>query len=480
MADNQREIERLQRQISNANRELRNIERDYNDRIKQETAKMRREMQNFSANLKQDYIQKLQEMEQSFSNAYLNEMERMRRRYNELTEQVAIYENELNEAMERLEAEQARLIQENKAKNQQYEEAANKAVQKLKQSIQDACQFPVDIFYPHAIQRYIEAGEEAEKLLQNKLYTLAVPKAECATDAVKRLENSTKQKMEELDTLFEIYRMKLETLTKSIFSDGRLNLKDGDEVVLELTEQDIDYWSDRLYSELKELLQEHQANVDGGTGQWIKKCANQALDPAILLDKEIQRLDMIPQKLSICISYATSACDCFNHTSVIEETVETVLREQNYEFTGIAYGPCKCGNDASKGFQEYFHQYLQDEICIKENGKADYREERVLTFEKCHTINEKPDICRLYIIPVRKEKTVSYRIYMQLEAEYFPTMVQESLSNILGRNGVYVETAKSAMNIATDAGRPLTLKETDNFTATVTEADLRQKYSLGK
>lgn len=138
MADNQREIERLQRQISNANRELRNIERDYNDRIKQETAKMRREMQNFSANLKQDYIQKLQEMEQSFSNAYLNEMERMRRRYNELTEQVAIYENELNEAMERLEAEQARLIQENKAKNQQYEEAANKAVQKLKQSIQDA------------------------------------------------------------------------------------------------------------------------------------------------------------------------------------------------------------------------------------------------------------------------------------------------------------------------------------------------------
>ena len=372
------------------------------------------------------------------------------------------------------------MIQENKAKNQQYEEAANKAVQKLKQSIQDACQFPVDIFYPHAIQRYIEAGEEAEKLLQNKLYTLAVPKAECATDAVKRLENSTKQKMEELDTLFEIYRMKLETLTKSIFSDGRLNLKDGDEVVLELTEQDIDYWSDRLYSELKELLQEHQANVDGGTGQWIKKCANQALDPAFLLDKEIQRLDMIPQKLSICISYATSACDCFNHTSVIEETVETVLREQNYEFTGIAYGPCKCGNDASKGFQEYFHQYLQDEICIKENGKADYREERVLTFEKCHTINEKPDICRLYIIPVRKEKTVSYRIYMQLEAEYFPTMVQESLSNILGRNGVYVETAKSAMNIATDAGRPLTLKETDNFTATVTEADLRQKYSLGK
>lgn len=62
MADNQREIERLQRQISNANRELRNIERDYNDRIKQETAKMRREMQNFSANLKQDYIQKLQEI----------------------------------------------------------------------------------------------------------------------------------------------------------------------------------------------------------------------------------------------------------------------------------------------------------------------------------------------------------------------------------------------------------------------------------
>ena len=67
---------------------------------------------------------------------------------------------------------------------------------------------------------------------------------------------------------------------------------------------------------------------------------------------------------------------------------------------------------------------------------------------------------------------------MQLEAEYFPYMQQERLNSILGRNGIYVETAKAAMNIETDARRPLTLKETDNFTATVTEAGLRQKYSL--
>lgn len=67
---------------------------------------------------------------------------------------------------------------------------------------------------------------------------------------------------------------------------------------------------------------------------------------------------------------------------------------------------------------------------------------------------------------------------MQLEAEYFPYIQQERLISILGRKGIYVETAKAAMTIATDAGRPLTLKETDNFTATVTEASLRQKYSL--
>lgn len=480
MANNQREIERLQQQISNANRELREIERDYNERSKQEIAKMRQKMQNFSANLKQDYIQKLQEMEQSFSEAYLNEMERMRRHYNELTEQVAVYEKELNEAVNCLEAEQARLIQENETRNKQYEDAANKAVQKLQQSIQNACLFPVDIFYPHAIQRYIDAGEEAEKLLRSKLYTLAVPKAECATDSVKRLEDSTKKKMEELDTLFEIYRIKLEALTGYVFSVGRLGVKDGDEVILELSEQDIDYWSDKLYSELKELLREHQTNVEGGTELWIKKCANQALDPIFLLDKEIQRLDMIPQKLNVCISYATSACDCFNHTSVIEGTVEMVLKEQNYKFTGIAYGPCKCGNDSSEGFQEYFRQYLQEENCVKKNEIADYREERVLTFEKCHAINGKPDICKLYIVPVRKEKIVSYRIYMQIETEYFPAMVQESLSNLLERNGIYVETVKSTIHIETDAGRPLTLKETDNFTTKVTEADLHQKYSLGK
>ena len=445
--------------------------------MRRETAKLRKEMKSFSADMKKDYIQRLQEMEQSFSDAYLNEIEQMRKRYNELTEQVTEYEKELDKVMERLETEWAHLVQENEAKNKQYEDAANKAVQKLQQSIQDACRFPVDVFYPHAMQRYIEAGEETEKLLRSKLYVLAVPKAECVANAVKCLEDNARQKLEELNTLFEIYRIKLERITTYISSYGQRGLMDGDEVVLELSEQDIDYWSDRLYSELKKLLQEHQENVNGGINQWLKKYANQALDPVFLLDKEIQRLDMIPQKLGICISYAMSACDCFNQTSVIEETAETVLGEQNYKFTGIAYGPCKRGNDLSEGFREYL-QYLQDETCVMENETADYREERILTFEKGHSLNERSDICRLYIVPVRREKTVSYRIYMQLEAEYFPYMQQERLNSILGRNGIYVETAKAAMNIETDARRPLTLKETDNFTATVTEAGLRQKYSL--
>ena len=137
MADNQREIERLQRQISEANREIRNLERDFNDRMRSETAKLRKEMKSFSADMKNDYIQRLQEMEQSFSNAYLNEIEQMRKRYNELTEQVTEYEKELDKVMERLETEQACLVKKNEAKNKQYEDAANKAVQKLQQSIQD-------------------------------------------------------------------------------------------------------------------------------------------------------------------------------------------------------------------------------------------------------------------------------------------------------------------------------------------------------
>lgn len=479
MADNQREIERLQRQISDTNREIRNLEKEFNNRRRREIEQMRREMNNFSANLKKDYIQRLQEMEQSFSDAYLNEVSQMRRRYDELTKQVTEYERELSRAMDCLEKEQARLLQENEAKNKQYENAANEAVQKLQQDIQNACRYPVDIFYPHAIQRYIEAGEEAEKLLQNKLYVLAVPKAECAAHAVKQLENNARQKLEELDSLFEIYRIKLEAITEYISSYEHSDLADGNEVFLELSEQDIDYWSDQLYSELKSLLLEHQKNVDGGADCWLKKCANQALDPVFLLDKEIQKLDMIPQKLGICITYALSACDCFNHTAVIEEKAESILGEQNYRFAGIAYGPCKPGNDSSEGFREYCFQYLQNENCVIENKTADYREERVLTFEKNHSLNEKPDICKLYIVPVREKKTVSYRIYMRLEAEYFPSMQLDKLSSLLGKNGIYIETSKTEMNvITTDIRRPLTLKETDNFAATVTEASLRQKYSL--
>lgn len=169
MADNQREIERLQRQISEANREIRNLERDFNDRMRRETAKLRNEMKSSSADMKNDYIQRLQEMEQSFSNAYLNEIEQMRKRYNELTEQVTEYEKELDKVMERLETEQARLVKKNEAKNKQYEDAANKAIQKLQQSIQDVCRFPVDVFYPRHAAVYRGWGRNRKITAQQTL-----------------------------------------------------------------------------------------------------------------------------------------------------------------------------------------------------------------------------------------------------------------------------------------------------------------------
>lgn len=478
MADNRQEIERLRKRIEQANREIRDIKRSADIRLEQEIDRMQEEMQRSSSRMQSDFANRLQMIQDTFSEAYLAETERMKTHYHELMDQVRSYEAQLDSTIHELEQEQHAFLQANQKKNQQLRQLAIESIERLQKDIEDACTLPVEIFYPRSIQKYIDSGQEAKRLLELKLYSLAITKSDCASMSVTRVKEETQNKIDELNALFRIYKLKLDSIESFLVQADNRSLLENGEVVLELSEHDMDYWSDFLFSELQQQLDEHRSTIESGSQGWICRCAGQALEPAFLLDKEIQKLDLIPEKLGVCISYALSACDCFNHTREIADQVEQLLNEQNYVFLGIAYGECKYGNDNTPGFKYYFENYLKNEDCVHLGKTPDYREERVLTFKKRHVDGPETDSCKIYIVPFRKEKTVGYKAYISLNSVYFPQMIRESLIRLFTKNGVNIQTSDNSCNLCTTEERPLSLQRIAMEGLTNEESMIASKYSI--
>lgn len=477
MADNRQEIERLRKKIEQANKDIRDIKRQSDIKLQQEIDRMQKQMHYSSSKMQSDFAEKLQSIQDTFSEAYLAETERMRTRYLELMGQVKAYEAELDSAIQNLERQQDELIRANEKKNQQYRQLAIDAIAKLQKDIEEACTLPVEVFYPHSMQKYLDAGLEAKRLLESELYSLAIAKSDCAAMSVNRVKEETKTKIDELNAMFRLYKLKLDSIEEFLLqTDNRCLFEDGN-VVLELSECDMDYWSDFLFSELQLQLEQHRDTIESGTENWIRRCDGQALEPSYLLDKEIQKLDLIPEKLGICISYALSACDCFNYTHEIASIAEEILNGQNYELVDIAYGVCKYGNDDTEGFNYYYQNYLINEQCVCSGKTPDYREERVLTFRKRHLSGSDSEYCKIYIVPFRKEKTVAFRVYLQLESTYIPKMMCDSLIHLFEKNGLNIQIAENSCSLGTTEQRPLSLQRITDEGLANEEARLENKYS---
>lgn len=477
MADNRQEIERLRKRIEQANRDIKDIKLQSDIKLQQEIDRMQKEMHYSSSKMQSDFAEKLQSIQDTFSEAYLAETERMRIRYTELMEQVKAYEAELDSVIQNLENQQDELIRANEKKNQQYRQLAIDAITKLQKDIEEACALPVEVFYPHSMQKYLDAGQEAKRLLELDLYSLAIAKSDCAAMSVNRVKEETKTKIDELDAMFRLYKTKMDSIEEFLLqTDNRCLFEDG-EVILELSECDMDYWSDFLFSELQLQLDQHRDTIALGTEGWIRRCDGLALEPSYLLDKEIQKLDLIPEKLGICISYALSACDCFNYTHEIASKAEDILDGQNYEFVGIAYGECKYGNDNTAGFKHYYENYLNNEQCVCSGKTPDYREERVLTFKKRHLSGPDSDYCKIYIVPFRREKTVAYKVYLQLESIYIPKMMCDSLIQLFEKSGLIIQIAENSCSLGTTEQRPLSLQRITVEGLVNEESRLDNKYS---
>lgn len=478
MAGNAAEITRLRRQLSETNQKIQELNENYGDRLEQEIDEIRDQFAQSMAAQQKDITNRYQELEQSICDAYLHEVEEMRARYAALKSAAQEQEEQLNRKLQEMEREQTEFFQQRTADERKMKEAAHRNMERLKRFVESACRYPVDLFFPHMLHQYINAGKEAEQLMEQGLFSLAAAKADVTCMAVKRLESDTTAKVKELEQMFQIYQKKLSSIKRNLeIESSRQLLDDNGNVILQLSETDVDYWSDQLYHQLMQSLEQHQRNVDEGVNGWLTRNMGDAVSPALALDREIQCLDGIPQKLRICVSYALSACDCYNFSAQIRDLAEDILRQQSYTFTEVSFGACKDGNDISAGYRHYAKNYLDKAICFQPEGKADFREERRVTFTKRY-VSGKQDVCKIILIPRRNYDTVSMDMFLNLESDYLPDVVQSQLIKLFRSNGLQrMQPLERPAQAATSPDRPLSLEAVERFYGISREKELTAKYS---
>lgn len=475
----QQEIQRLRRQIEEADRAIRENQARDQAVLNRTVTEINKQYQEALNDRQKDYAARLRRLEESFSKVYIQEAERSRRQYQKLRDEAETYEQKLSEQIRALQNKQAQLISEEDARNIMLKEKAQKALDSLEKQTTAACTLPVEIFFPHTLQHYIEAGEEAKTLLQEKLYSLALSKADCASLFVTRLTSETQARQNELDALFTLYRQTYEVILHHLHDEKsrRLSGPDGS-CLLQLSEQDTSYWSDQLYTELSTTLDGHRAVLDAGINGWLKRCAGQPVSPTLLLDQEIQKLNSLPDKLGLCISYALSACDSYNHTADLFESAVGLLKSQGFASETVTYGACRPGNDTSEGYAHYLKVSLFRAQCHTPGGAPDYREERMLTMTKRYPGTTEHDTVFLYAIPLRQAATVRAAFLLQLETRSLPQERAAELAKMLSDlTGQPVTAAQRADPLPLQPDRPMTLQTAEQLTATVNDDQAVNKYS---
>lgn len=480
MAVNQRDLERLRSQLEAERNELRKQRRNADDAVN----KMQREMQqtrqnliNSTKNKQEKMTRDLQRMEESIRKAYAQEIAQMKQSYERVYQHVQQLEEEYRSKLNQLAQEEEEILNQLRKKERHQRELMKQNQEKMQKAVSQAYQYPVEVFYPHRLQHYLDAGEEARRLADMGLFSEAASLYDTAAMRVADLTEDTQVKVHELDMMFDIYRTVLtnaETLCQSPWE-----LKDdSDETVLTLTQEaDRDYWSDTLYYTLIQELEEHRCIVEAGPSEWVKNQGNTGISPALLLDKQIRQLETIPKQLQICIQYALSACDCYNYLFDLRDTIIQVMSEQNYTYDRILFGRRNASNTDTPGY-EHYRQWLAEEECLEAGGEPDYREERCIQF-----FNPEGNQCRIFMIPVRNQHTVglNHRIFLNSQAEHQPLQVQQSLQDVLQNSlpQIRVEVAQTMEQLHTQQNRPMN-KETAEALAGITAQNrLEAKYCMG-
>lgn len=444
------------------------------DQMQREMEQLRRDLVESEKQMQTDMVERLKKSVDELCNNYVLEVREMRNTYEETYRHIQQLETEYHQALEALGEEQKRAIAELDRTKRRAWEHAEKQKEQLQQALNLAYQNPVEIFFPHRLQHYLDAGERARKLMEEGLYTLAANDYSNICMGVSGLTEDTQRKVQELDVMFEIYRTLIANIDVLQTSPWELKDDNGNLIFSLCEENDLDYWSDTLYHKISLEIEEHRRISEAGSLKWIHNNADSGISPALLLDRRMRSLETLPGQLKICISYALSACDSYNYLFHIRDLAIKAFDEQNYYYDRTLFGRCNSLNKNSPGY-DFYWQWLDKEECIYHDGEPDYREERCMQF-----YNPEGDSCRLYMIPVRTDSTVGYYLCLESQSEYYQQGVQNALQTAL-ENWLQqaVQISDGTVNVYASHNRLLTVEELKVLAAVPKEEKLSAKYCIG-
>lgn len=477
MAVDERDIARLQRQLEDAYRNLREQGNAYSNAVqkcKQDCQTLREDLVKSTKTLQRDLIDKFRAAEEDMRKNYALQVADLQEGYQRKLQEVQELEARFHRMIEELDKEQRRVIAEMDSKKARAYEVAREQEANFNSALNSAALQPTEIFYPHRLHNYVMAGEKARALMEEGMYTLSASDYSSLTLAVNELTENTVQRLQEVQAMFEIYRTLAARIDIQRTSPYVLPGDDGEAVFALEDDNDMDYWSDALFYNLSQIIDTHKRNAEAGPDVWLASHRDSSISPVLLLDKEIRSLENIPEQLKICITYALSACDSYSFLFDIRDIISQALGEQNYTYEGTLFGERNNAIPDSPGYQHY-RQWLKDEVCIVEGREPDYREERCMCFR-----NPEGNVCRVYMVPVRTNGTVAFNLWLESRAEHNPEKVQHALQNILtSRLQLPVNISDNQASFHSSAGRVMTETELRQLAAVRDRDTLASKYCMG-
>ena len=463
MAVSDREIHRMYLQLEEGYKRLSDRQQEYDRyfREKQQEFSHLRQKLLFSARMNQDgKIKHLERMEEELRTNYIQEVHEMKRAYQAELDRVKQLEFFYHQSLERLSREQRRLAAEIDRKDRRTKELADCQERALRDMIREAVHQPVEVFYPHRLQHYLEAGKRARALMEEGMYSLAANDYSNICMGIRGLMEDTNRKKDELNAMFEQYRFLVTKADLFMTSPWELKNSKGEVSLALEKEEDLDYWSDGLFYAISESLKNHRHIAYAGTEEWIREHSGSKISLSMQLEQQIRSLETLPKQMELCISYALSACDCYNYLIDIREKIISVLAGQNYQYDGTFFGERNIAMEKTPGYEAY-RQWLAEEACVRAGGEPDYREERCLRFH-----NPEGNQCEISLVPIRTEYTVACKIRLRSRAELHQEQVGAVLQSTLERTlGQTVEMAEQEDGLRTSKERFLTAGELKRLAA---------------
>ena len=438
------EIRMLRQQLAETQERIRRLQQQTAQTIDAENKRLTQEIRTGIMQTYQNYQEAFNAETAKLRNLHTQEISAMRKQYEALLKRQQELEQNITGKQAELEALLHELRDESAYQNTRSAHEAQTACKRLESECERVRRTAAEHFFPQKLRIYVDALRRAKELMVHKLFPQAQAAAYSGLLGVQRLENDTERKQGEFHNAVLLYQIVYQNICGLLHSEAA-HCANG--LNLRLSDHQIDFWSDGLYSALLQELSEHcklLTEISENETTWLlKKCC--ASDAVKMIRQKTAELEQLPDLFRIALNTAFSACACFEESYKIRSDVSICLKDQGYQFLETRYGSMPAAQNAARLLQMYASG-KQLPAAIQRDGIPDLREERRMIWQ--HTGMVQPEYAVIHLYPVRQEDRFINRMELEVNTPHDPQPLYECLHSLLVRNGIHVQQRATGSDYA--------------------------------